>query len=110
MSSTLIDIGIYITYALALVALVSVIVFPLMSVFKDFKQAKGGLLGFLGIIALIVIAILLSPADQGPFYDKFSIGPTLSKAIGGTIIATYILFGGLILSIIYFEVVKWFKK
>lgn len=106
----MIDIAIYITYALALIALLSVIVFPLISVFKDFKQAKGGLLGFIGLIALIALAILLSPADQGLFYDKFSIGPTLSKAIGGTIIATYILFGVLILSILYFEVVKWFKN
>ncbi|KAF0200545.1 MAG: hypothetical protein FD170_3431 [Bacteroidetes bacterium] len=107
--SPFINIGLYLAYALMAVAAISAIAFPIIQTFGDLKKAKGGLLGFGLLIVILLIAFLLSPTETGPFYEKHSISPQLSKVIAGSLLATYLVFAGAIINILYAEVAKWFK-
>jgi hypothetical protein len=107
--NNLIDIGLYVSYILLFATLLGVIVFPLMQTFSDFKKAKRGLIGLAGLILMFLIAYAVSPADQGLFYTNFNIGPKMSKLIGGGLFATYFIFLGVIISILYAEVSKFIK-
>lgn len=107
--SPLIEIGLYLAYALIAIAAISSIVFPMIQTFGDLKKAKNGLIGLGILVAVLVISYVLSPAETGPFYDKMNISPNTSKLIGGGLLATYIIFAGVIVSILYAEVAKWFK-
>ncbi len=107
--SPLIEIGLYLAYALIAVAAISSIVFPIVQTFGNLKKAKSGLIGFGILVAVLVIAYVLSPAETGAFYEKKNISPSTSKLIGGGLLATYIIFAGVIVSILYAEVAKWFK-
>ncbi|MEJ5304258.1 MAG: hypothetical protein WHT22_12655 [Bacteroidales bacterium] len=106
---SIINIGLYITYALVAVALASMVLFPIFNMVTNFQRAKGGLLSALVLFAVIAAAIALSPAEQGLLYEKYSISPFQSKLIGGGLLATYLLFAGIFLAAIYTEVSKWFK-
>lgn len=108
-ASPLINIGLYLAYALIAIAAISSIVFPIIQTFGDLKKAKNGLIGFAVLIVVLIIAYALSPAETGAFYDKFNISPNTSKLIGGGLLATYIVFAGVVISILYVEVAKWFK-
>ncbi len=107
--SPLINISIYLTYVLFVIALIAAIVFPLIQTFSDLKKAKGTLIGIVALVGVLLLAFLLSPAETGPFYDKFGISPTGSKVIGGGLLGTYLVFAGAVISILYTEIVKWFK-
>lgn len=104
-----INIGFVILYVLMVVALVGAIVFPLIEMASNLKAAKGTLFGILGLLALFFLAYAVSPAETGAFYQKMGISPNLSKAIGGGLIATYIIFAGVIISIAYTSISSWFK-
>ena len=105
----LITIGMYLAYILIAVAAISSIVFPLIQTFGNLKKAKNGLIGFAVLVVVLVFAYLVSPAETGAFYDKFKISPNASKLIGGGLLATYIVFAGVVASILYAEVAKRFK-
>jgi|WetSurMetagenome_2_1015567.scaffolds.fasta_scaffold251837_2 hypothetical protein len=107
--NNLIDIGLYVAYLLLFVTLLGVIIFPLIQTFSDFKKAKSGLIGLAGLVLLFFLAYTISPADQGLFYTNFNIGPKMSKFLGGGLFATYFIFLGVIISILYAEVSKFIK-
>jgi hypothetical protein len=107
--NNLIDIGLYVAYLLLFVTLLGVIIFPLIQTVSDFKKAKSGLIGLAGLVLLFLLAYSISPADQGLFYTNFNIGPKMSKFIGGGLFATYFIFVGVIISILYAEVSKFIK-
>jgi hypothetical protein len=109
MGDILINIGIVLTYVLIGIAIVALVVFPVYFVVTNFSKAKGGLLAVAGLIALFFLAYLVSPADQGAFYDKFAIGPATSKMIGAGLLYVYVCFAGILVSVLYFEAAKWFK-
>lgn len=109
MESTFINIGIYITYVLLIVALFASILFPLIQTFGNLKAAKSTLLGIGLILVVFVFSFLVSPAQTGPFYDRFNISPTLSRFIGGGLVATYLFFIAAAVSIIYASVTKFFR-
>ena len=108
-SSPLINIGLYLTYILFAVAAITAIVFPIFQTFGDLKKAKGGLIGIGILLAVLLIAFLVSPAETGLFYEKHDISPTASRVIGAGLVATYIVFAGVVISILYAEVAKLFK-
>jgi hypothetical protein len=109
MGDILINIGIVLTYILIAIAIIALIVFPLYHTATNFNKAKGGLIAVAGLALLFFITYLISPADQGAFYDKFDIGPATSKMIGSGILGVYVFFAGIVVSLLYFELVKWFK-
>lgn len=109
MQDTAINIGFIIMYVLMVAALIGVIVFPIIQMAGDLKAAKGALFGILGLVALFLIAYAVSPAETGAFYQKMGISPNLSKAIGGGLLATYIVFAGVVISIVYSQISNWLK-
>ncbi|MHC1777663.1 MAG: hypothetical protein AB9834_19850 [Lentimicrobium sp.] len=109
MESTLINIGFIITYILMLVAVIASLAFPLIQTFGNIKAAKGALLGIGLILVIFLLSYMVSPADTGPFYDRFGVSPTLSKLIGGGLVATYLFFFGAAASILYASVTKFFR-
>lgn len=106
---TAINIGFVIMYILMVVAIVGVIVFPIIQMVGDLKAARGTLFSVLGLLALFFVAYAISPAETGAFYDKMNVSPNLAKAIGGGLIATYVVFAGVLISIAYSQISTWFK-
>lgn len=109
MQNTFINLGIIITYILLLVAIITALLFPLIQTFGNLKAAKSGLIGIGVILVIFLFSYLVSPAETGAFYTRFGISPTLSKAIGGGLVATYIFFIGAAASIIYAQVARFFR-
>jgi hypothetical protein len=107
--NSLIEIGLYIAYILLVFAIVSVIVIPVYFTVVNFKKAKQGLIGVGVLAAVLFIAYLISPADQGLFYETMKVGPTGSKVIGGGLLATYFVIFGAIVAVLYAELGKLFK-
>lgn len=52
----IINIGLFITYALIAVAVASMILFPIFNMVTNFQRAKGGLLSALVLFAIIAVA------------------------------------------------------
>ncbi len=104
-----IEIGLYLSYALLIITLLSIIIIPVYFTIVNFKKTKQGLIG-VGVLAVVLlVAYLISPADQGLFYDTMKVGPSGSKIIGGGLFATYFVMIGLIVAILYAEVGKLIK-
>lgn len=109
MESTLINTGLVITYILLVIAIVTALAFPIIQSVGNLKAAKGALIGVGLIVVVFLLSYLLSPADTGPFYEKFNISPKMSKLIGGSLIATYLFFIAAAVSIIYASATKFFR-
>jgi hypothetical protein len=107
--NSLIEIGLYLSYALLIITLLSIIIIPVYFTIVNFKKAKQGLIGVGVLAAVLLVAYLISPADQGLFYDNMKVGPSGSKIIGGGLFATYFVMIGLIVAILYAEVGKLIK-
>ena len=105
---TWINIGLIVTYILLAVAFISLIGFPVLYTIKNFGNAKKGLLSILGVLVGLFLIYIISPADQGVFYENFGISPLQSKMIGAGIITTYILMAGALVYLVFVEVKKWF--
>lgn len=104
MSDTIINIGIYVTYALVAVALISTVFFAIFHMARNFRKAKGALLGILILAAIIVFSYAISTSEVYP-----NAGPVVSQWVGGGITTTFILAGLAFLAAIYTEVSKFFK-
>ncbi|MGQ9846543.1 MAG: hypothetical protein ACUVQP_03445 [Bacteroidales bacterium] len=102
----MIDVVLYLTYFLLLVAILLVLAFAGWFLVKNFKKSKTTIFAFIALVLLFVISYFIS---SGEVYEKFQIGEGLSKLIGGSIITLYIMFFGAILTAIYSEISKMFK-
>lgn len=109
MDTVAIDIGLYVFYGLLFLAIIGVFLFAAVETFSDLKGAKGAVIGIVLLCALFLLSYAISSPDQGAFYDKMKVSASLSKTIGGGLIATYFIFGGSILSIVYSSIIHWFK-
>jgi NADH:ubiquinone oxidoreductase subunit 6 (subunit J) len=107
--NSLINIGLYISYVLLVITLISIIIIPIYFTIINFRKAKQGLIGVGVLAAILLIAYIISPAEQGLFYETMKIGPTGSKIIGGGLFATYIIIFGIIAAILYAEIGKLLK-
>jgi hypothetical protein len=107
--NNLINIGLYLSYLLLIITVAAIIIIPIYFTIVNFKKAKQGLIG-IGVLALVLLlAYIISPADQGLFYEAKKIGPTASKVIGGGLFATYFIIFGIVIVILYAEISKLFK-
>jgi len=102
----MIDVVLYLTYFLILISILLVLGFAGMYLVKNFKKNRNMLLGTAGLLVIFFISYMLS---SGEVYEKFQIGETLSKIIGGTLITLYVMFIVTIVVAIYAEVSKLFK-
>lgn len=110
MRDTLVNIGLIVAYALVLIAVLGLIFFAIRAMIKNgLASSKGTLLGIAALVVVFIISYMISPADQGSFYEKMNVGPGASKLIGAGLFTTYAVFLGFILIALYTSVVKWFK-
>lgn len=107
--NSFIEIGLYVAYILLFFTIASVILIPLYFTVVNFKKAKQGLIGVGILAAVLLFAYLISPAEQGLFYETNNIGPSGSKTIGGGLFATYFVMVGIIVAILYAEIGKLLK-
>jgi inner membrane protein involved in colicin E2 resistance len=105
MESLIIDIGMYLTYAMLAIAAIAAIAFPVVYLVQDPKKAKASLYGVLGLAVIFVVSYLISSNE---LYKEVQ-DPVTSKLVGGGIIMFYILFVASILTAVYSEIAKIFK-
>ena len=102
----LISIGMYLTYALIIIAALGAVAFPIFFFVKDIKKAKGTLIGL--AVLLVVIMISYAIATGNP-YEEHNVSGAVSKWIGAGIISTFVLAGLGVLAAVYTEVSKILK-
>lgn len=106
MNETIINIGIFVTYALVAVAVIAVVFFGIFQMVQNFGKAKTALIGVVVLAAIFFVAYALSTNEV---YPNFNVGPTASQMIGGGITTTFILVALAFLAAVYSEVSKLFK-
>jgi len=112
----LIDIGLWLAYLMTAVGILALLYFAVMRFVTQFisnpKKALTSLFVVLGFVVMFVAAYLLSSStDLSPeILEKSGASSTTSKFIGAGLISTYILFGLVLLTLVYVEVAKVFKK
>jgi hypothetical protein len=106
MNETIINIGIFVTYALVAVAVVTTVFFGIFHMIKNFGKAKTALVGVVILVAIFLITYAISTNEV---YPNFNVGPTASQMIGGGITTTFVLVGLAVLAAVYSEVSKLFK-
>ncbi len=99
-----IDIVLYISYIMVIVAALGAIILPLLQAAGDPKSLIKSGAGFVAILAIFVIAYVLSGNEVTPAYAPFDVDPGESKLIGGAIITSYLLIFIALGSIIYTEI------
>ena len=104
MNESVINIGMYLTYALVGIAALAAIVFPIIQMFGNIKKAIPALIG----VAVLVIIVLFSYSiSSNEVYENA--GSVTSQWVGGGIRATMILIGLAFFSAIFTEVYKFFR-
>lgn len=112
MIDTSINIGLYITYALILVALAALLYFSITQFIGNVRKSKTALWGVVALIVIYGLSYLISsPTDVSEaFLEKTNTTLSASKMIGSGIMMIYILFAATFLTLIGTEVAKLFKK
>lgn len=109
MEEGFVNVILYLSYILIAVSILGALILPLVNAVDDPKSlvkvgASAGIM-----VVLFLIAYAFSGSEVTETYAKFSVGPELSKVIGGILTMVYFLIVILIGGIIYVEVSKLFK-
>ena len=102
----IVDIMIYMAYALLGIAIVVAIIMPLINSLSNPRSLLKGLLGVAFLLIVYGIAYAVSQAEVTSVYMKFGVDANLSKVVGASLISMYILLGLSILGILFSEVYK----
>ncbi|MGK7391699.1 MAG: hypothetical protein ACNS60_15200 [Candidatus Cyclobacteriaceae bacterium M2_1C_046] len=105
----IIDIGLYVSYGLLIIAAVAAIILPLIN---SLSQPKALLKAGVGVVTLVVIFLIgyvISDSGVTTMYTTLGVGPETSKFVGGALIAMYILMVIAIIGIIVTEFNKAIK-
>ncbi|MCV9386793.1 hypothetical protein [Reichenbachiella ulvae] len=104
-----IDVALYISYTLTILAGLAAIVFPIINSVNDPKSmAKAGA-GLAALLVVFLISWAISGNEVTAAYLEFEVDAGLSKFIGGLLTMMYILTGVALLGIVYTEVSKAIK-
>lgn len=106
---TILDIGLYLFYALMIVSLIAMIVFPILNAIKDTAALKKSLIGVGGLVLVFFASYLLSGSGLTLEHRAMGITEGQSKLIGTGITMMYIAFFVTIIVWIYAEISKAFK-
>ena len=106
----LINIGIIITYIMVFGAALAVLGFSVMQMMKSPKNAKKTLYTVGGLIAVLIVGYALASSEVLPSYEKYNINTGAAKRVGMGLNAFYFLAIGAILTVLYTEFGKAFKK
>lgn len=104
-----IDIALYISYGLIIVAALGAIVLPLINSLGDPGSLIKTGAGVILLVVIFFIGYALASNEVTPGYANFGVDATLSKWIGGAIITMYALIIIAIVSIAVTEISKLFR-
>lgn len=105
-----IDIALYLSYGLALLAGLAAIIFPIINSVGDPGSLKKGGIGVLALVVVFAISYALSGAEVTESYLEQGVDAGLSKFVGGILTMTYLAIGLAIVGIVYTEFSKILKK
>ena len=106
----LIDIGIIITYIMIFGAALGVLGFSVMQMIKSPNNAKKTLYMVGGLIVILIISYIVASSEVLPSYEKYHINAGAAKRVGMGLNTFYFLAIGAVLTVIYTEFGKVFKK
>ena len=110
MEQVVVNVGIWLAYAMVIVGVALAVVFPLIQAFDDPKQIKKAAIGVLGILIMFGLGYALSTGDLTSKFLQSGVDTDgLSRAIGGMLKMVYILMGVAAIAIVYTELNKAFK-
>ncbi|MBU2913875.1 MULTISPECIES: hypothetical protein [Reichenbachiella] len=102
-----IDVALYISYTLTILAGLAAIVFPIINSVSDPKSLVKAGAGLGALLVIFLISWAISGSDVTAAYADLS--PSLSKFIGGLLTMMYVLTGLALVGIVYTEVSKAIK-
>ncbi|WMN11167.1 hypothetical protein QYS49_37435 [Marivirga salinae] len=105
----IVDIMLYGSYLLVIIAALGAIVLPLINALGNPKSLLKSALGIVVIGVVYLISWGISGDEVTAKYIQFDVTNTSSKVIGGFLITTYLLMGIAVVSIIYSEINKIIK-
>jgi len=106
MNDLSINIMLYVTYLLVIVATLAAIVFPIIALAGDMKKAKRALFGIGAVAVVFLLSYVVSDGTVLDSYVKYNVTEGVSKMVGAVLIMTYILGLGAIVSAIAGEILK----
>ena len=106
MEETFVNIALYVSYLLVILAALGAIVLPLINALGNPKSLVKSLIGVAALGVIFLVSWGIAGNEVTTVYTKFDITSTSSKVIGGVLITTYILMGVAVISIIFSEVRK----
>lgn len=99
------------SFAMVILTIVLTIVMPLVAVFQNPKSAVRSLIGLGAIVVVFLVSYALATDDPITLASGNVIDNSFELKFSDTALyATYIAFAGVILSILYGELYKVFKK
>jgi hypothetical protein len=104
-----IDIGIYLSYILLIVALAAAVLLPLINAIKHPAGLLKSLLGIGGLVVLFVVAYTLSGSELGAKAIALGVDESGSKMIGAGLILFYFVLVISIFGVVFSEVNKALK-
>jgi hypothetical protein len=105
-----VDIMLYVSYGLTIVAAIAAIVFPLINSFGNPASLVKSGLGLVALGLIFGIAWALAGNDFTAVQaEEFDMTASLAKLVGGILIMMYILTGVALVGIVYTEISKMIK-
>ncbi len=101
-----IDIFLYVSYLLVLLAALGAIVLPLVNALGNPKTLIKSVSGVVILGVIFLVSYFIAGNEVTAVYTKFDINSTSSKVIGGVLITTYVLLVVAMISIIFSEISK----
>lgn len=110
MNDTLINIGIYATYALIGICVLAILIFAVTRIVTHPGAAKSALIGIVALVVLGGISYAISNgSDANGLYADLEVTEGTSHMVGTGLLTFYLLIGIAVLSIIYVEITRLFK-
>jgi len=110
MNETLINTGIYVTYALLALTVVGILLFSLWQVVKNPAGAKSALAGIVALVVILLVSYGISTGSDLEIYaQKLEVAAETSQQVGTGLLVFYVLGALAILSILYSEITSIFK-
>lgn len=103
------DIGLYISYAVLIIAGAAAFLFPLINSVKNPAAVGKSLIGIGAMVVLFIIAYVVSGDEVSAKYTALGVDATSSKLIGAGLTMFYFVMVLGVVGIIYSEVSKAFK-
>ena len=106
----LINIGIIITYIMILGGALAVLGFSVMQMIKTPDNAKKTLYTIGGLVVVLIISYLIASSEVLLTYEKYNVNTGTAKRVGMGLFSFYFLAIGAVLTVLYTEFGKAFKK